>query len=270
MGKLRCKGAVLHYDQTGAGPDIVWVPGGDNIGTDWHYQTTAFDADFRSTTHDPRGVGQTEALVGPPWSIVDMSDDCAQLIEAVCEPPVFVAGLSMGSLIAQQVALDYPQLVRCAVAMGTGARAIGYFREWMEAEVAFRRAGGSITGDLAVSHYGVLMYPPEVLADDALWSKLKKFVAASYAERDPDMLIAQWQACIEFDVYDRLPDCRVPIHVFGFSHDMQAPWPYGKEVAERARDGHFHYFDGLGHLSLVGHRHDEVNARLAEIFREYL
>ena len=81
------------------------------------------------------------------------------------------------------------------------------------------------------------------------------------------MLIAQWDACINFDVYDRLPDCKVPIHAFGFSHDVQAPWPYGKEVADQAQKGQFHYFEGLGHLSLVGHKHQEVNMRLREILQ---
>ncbi len=270
MSRLPLKDVVLHYDQTGEGPDIVWIPGGDNVGSDWGYQVAGFEADFRNTTYDPRGAGETETLVPPPWSIADFAADCARLIEAVCQPPVFLVGLSMGSLITQQVALDRPDLVRCAVAMGTAARATGYLKDWMAAEIAFRRAGGRITGDMAIAHYGVLMYPPEVLADAVLWPKLRDFVAASYADRDDDMLIGQWQACVDFDVYDRLPDCRVPVHVFAFSHDVQAPWPYGKEVAERARDGHFHFFEGLVQLSLVGHKHEVVNSALREVFRAYL
>ena len=267
MAILRCKNAILHYDQTGTGPDIVWIPGGDNVGEDWEYQVQEFKSDFRNTTFDPRGAGLTKSLVSPPWSIEDYAADCAELINAVCNPPVFVVGLSMGSLITLQLAVDYPELVRSGIAMGTAARMTGYLREWMEAEVAFRKAGGLLTKDMAIAHYGVLMYPPEVLADTQLWNKLRKFVAASYGDRDDDMLIAQWNACINFDVYDRLPNCKAPIHVFGFSHDVQAPWPYGKEVADQAQNGQFHYFEGLGHLSLVGHKHQEINIRLREIFR---
>ena len=101
MAVLRCEGAVLHYDQSGEGPDIVWVPGGDNVGSDWAHQVAAFDADFRNTTYDPRGAGETEALAPPPWPISDFAADCAALIESVCEPPVFLVGLSMGSLIVR-------------------------------------------------------------------------------------------------------------------------------------------------------------------------
>jgi len=269
MSTFRGTGATTHYDQTGTGPDIVWSPGGDNVGSDWHWQVDAFP-DFRNTTYDPRGAGETVALRPPPWSIADFAQDCAELIEAVCDPPVFLAGLSMGSLITLQTALDRPDLVRCAIAMGTAARCDGYLADWMTAEVDFRRAGGKLSRDLAVAHYGVLMYPPEVLADAELWPRLRRFVADSYAERDDDMLIGQWQACIDFDVYDKLPECEVPIHVFGFSHDVQAPWPYGKEAAERAKDGTFHYFEGLGHLSLAGHRHEAVNAKLREVISGFL
>ncbi|MFP6740928.1 MAG: alpha/beta hydrolase [Alphaproteobacteria bacterium] len=271
MAMLPCDGVNLHYTQTGAGPDIVWVPGGDNIGSDWHYQTEAFDGAYRNTTHDPRGAGQTQAPP-PPWSISDMAADCARLIEAVCEPPVILVGLSMGALITQQVAIDYPHLLRCAVPMGTGTGFGGgnnYFSNWMVTEVEFRRGGGHLRGDMAVAHYAPFMYPLEALADDDLWPEIRDFVHASYGDRDPDMLVAQWQACIDYNVHDQLPDCQVPMHVFGFSHDLQAPWPGCKQVAERAGNGHFHYFEGLGHLSLVGHRHDEVNAELAKIFAQH-
>jgi pimeloyl-ACP methyl ester carboxylesterase len=123
---------------------------------------------------------------------------------------------------------------------------------------------------MAVAHYGVLMYPPDVLADDALWAKVRPFVAASYGERDGAMLAAQWQACIDFDSLDRLPACRVPIHVIGFSHDVQAPAAHGRKVAEAAADGHFHLLAGLGHLSVAGHRPDLVNATIRAVLERYL
>ena len=81
MPTHRCDGAILNYDQTGQGPDIVWMPGGDNVGTDWRYQTAAFDGEFRCTTHDPRGAGATEALVPPPWSITQLNSGRYALTE---------------------------------------------------------------------------------------------------------------------------------------------------------------------------------------------
>lgn len=270
MPKLDCGAVSLYYEQTGTGPDIVWIPGGDNRGRDWAPQVAAFSDRFRNTTLDPRGVGKTTTSAALPWTIRDYADDCAALIRAVCKPPVFAVGLSMGSFIAQELAISHPLLVRCAVAMGTAGRITGFLREWMESEVAFRRAGGKLTREFAITHYGAFMYPPEVLGDDEKWAAVRPFVADSYGEREGEFLAAQWQACIDFDSLDRLPHCRVPIHVVGFSHDQQAPPAHGRKVAAAAADGHFHLLEGLAHLSVNGHRPDAVNACIRGILERYL
>lgn len=265
MSFLTLADARLWYVQRGAGPDIVWIPGGDNVAEDWDHQVAHFEGGFRNTAFDPRGAGRTVSDREPPWSIADMADDCAALIRAVCQPPVYVIGLSMGSLVTLQMAIDHPELVRGAIAMGTAAKATGFCRDWMISEVEFRRAGGSLTPEFAIHHYGVFMYPSEVLGDEDLWGRLRPFVARSYGERVGEFLAAQWQACIDFDVTEALPQCQVPIHVIGFSQDMQAPPSLGRRAADLAGNGHFHLLEGLGHLSLVGHRPAVVNACIGNI-----
>lgn len=270
MPELAAGDVVLCYEQTGTGPDLVWLAGGDQRGRSWHdYQTPAFP-DFRNTTYDLRGVGETRCLAPPPWPIEAYAADCAALVRAVCEPPVLLAGLSMGSLIAQQVALDYPELVHCAILMGTYARATGYVLEWEAAEVEFRRRGGELPPDFTTAHYGVFMYPSEVLGDDELWAKVRAIVARDYGSRDPDGLAAQWQACVEFDSLERLPGCRVPLHVIAFSQDVQTPPARGKVVADAAPLGEFHLLEGLGHCSCFGHRPEAVNACIRQIAARYV
>jgi pimeloyl-ACP methyl ester carboxylesterase len=268
MPHHKTSGAIIYYEQTGAGPDIVWIPGGDQRGREMRWQVEGFP-DFRNTTHDPRGVGETGIVDEPPWTILDMARDCAELIEAVCEPPVVVAGLSMGSMITQEVAINWPHLVKVAIPMGTEAYASGFSREWMESEIRYRREHGNLPPDFAMTHYGAFMYPSEVLGDEELWNKLKQVTSDAYEHRDGAMLDAQWQACCDFDTRDRLPGCKVPIHVIGFSQDMQAPPQLGREVAELAGDGHFHMLEGLGHLSLCGHKPEVVNAKIREIVAQY-
>lgn len=269
MPSLKLADCDLWYMQRGEGPDIIWIPGGDNVAEDWEDQIEAFARDFRNTAFDPRGAGRTESHRQPPWSIADMARDCADLIRATCKPPVYVVGLSMGSFVTLQVAIDYPELVRCAIPMGTAAKPTGFCRDWMVAEVEFRKAGGRLSPDFAVHHYGAFMYPSEVLGDDALWYRLKPFIKRSYGERESKFLIAQWQACIDFDVEAELQRCEVPIHVIGFSQDMQAPPSLGKRAAEFAPKGKFHLLEGLGHLSLAGHRAAAVNSEIRNIISGY-
>jgi len=270
MPDLLLEDVTLRYDQSGEGPDIVWIAGGDQPGSDWHlFQTPAFDDAFRSTTFDARGAGATESREPPPWPISLLAADCAALIEAVCRPPVFLVGLSMGSLMVQELALERPDLVRCAVAMGTASHASGYQSDWMRAEVEFRRAGGELPRPFATTHYGVYMYPPDVLGDEALWEKLRPLVERDYGSRDGEFLAAQWQACIDFDSRDRLAGCRVPLHVIAFSHDVQTPPPLGAQVAAAVPDGELHLLEGLGHCSCFGHRPDVVNEEIRAIIERY-
>ena len=83
----------LSYLQEGEGPDIVWVPGGDQTGDVYSTQFAAFSPGFRSTSFDPRGVGRTVSKTSPPWPISDHAADCAALIRQVCDPPVILTGL---------------------------------------------------------------------------------------------------------------------------------------------------------------------------------
>ncbi len=154
MAVFELPDASLFYLQEGSGLDIVWVPGGDNVAADWADQFAFFSGRFRNTSFDPRGAGQTVSRRDPPWSIADMAKDCADLNRAVCEPPVVVAGLSMGSLVTLQMALDYPELVRLAIPMGAAQKPTGFCRDWMTAEVEFRRNGGRLPLEFAVHHYG--------------------------------------------------------------------------------------------------------------------
>lgn len=256
---------TLSFVQEGAGPDIVWIPGGDQGGEIFSAQFAAFKADFRNTSFNPRGVEPTVSRVPPPWPIADFAADCAALICQVCDPPVVLTGLSMGALIVQEMALSYPELVRIAIPMGTGARKSGFYHDWEAAEIAFAAAGNSLPADFALAHYAALSYPAEVLGDDALWERCKPFIEMSYGARDPKMLAAQWQACLDYDSLNRLPACAVPMHVIAFSQDLQTPPARGRVVAEAAGNGHFHLLEGLGHCSLFGHKPDVVNACIRAI-----
>jgi pimeloyl-ACP methyl ester carboxylesterase len=266
MPTLAVEEAALFYEQTGSGPDIVWLAAGDHPGANWRrFQTPAFEPGFRNTTYDARGVGATRAHSPPPWPIEAHAHDCAALIEAVCAPPVFLVGLSMGSLIAQQLACERPELVRAALVMGTCARKTGFIREWEEAEIALRASGVTLPPAFATAHYAMQYYPAEVLGDDELWARVKPFMEGSFAEREGAMLAAQWQACLDFDSSDLLPAIQVPIHAVAFSQDVQTPPRRVREVADLAADGTFHLLEGLGHGSAFGHRPDAVNACVREI-----
>jgi 3-oxoadipate enol-lactonase len=269
MATLSLKDAELRFIQDGNGPDIVWIPGGDEVAEAWDQQFAEFRSSFRNTSFDPRGAGKTICHTRPPWTIADYAADCAELVKAKCKPPVIMIGLSMGSLITLQFAIDYPELVRLAIPMGTAAKATGFSRDWMIAEVKFRRAGGQLPPDFAVTHYAAFSYPSEVLGNDELWTKIRDRVGVNYGHRDGELLVAQWQACIDFDVVDQLPTCHVPIEVIGFGEDCQCPAPMGRRVAALAPNANFQLLPGLGHVSCEVHKPEVVNNKIREIISRH-
>ncbi len=263
---IQASGARMRLAQVGSGPDIVWVPGGDSPAEAWHKQMTLFSNNYRSTSYDPRGVGETISD-DAPWSIADFAQDCAELIDAVCNPPVILSGLSMGGLITQQVAIDYPHLVRLAIPMGTAAYIDGFTRDWMEAEVQLRKDGITLPEYFLAPHYAAYALPAKALGDSEIWNSVKPAYTARFSERKPQDLIDQWEACLSFDCRTALKKCPVPMHAVAFSEDVQTPPAMVKQVADLAMHGVFHELPGLGHVSVARHRSHEVNQLLLEIIR---
>jgi pimeloyl-ACP methyl ester carboxylesterase len=263
--------ARLHCVQHGAGPDIVWVSGGGGLAADWHpYQIPFFEREFRCTTFDNRGIGRTECDVPMPWPIESFARDTADVIEALCDPPVALVGLSLGGAIVQQVAIDRPDLLRCCITMGTGARSTGWGWDYQKAEIDWRKEGGRLDGMMAVAHNAMMMYPARVLGDRELWPKLRADLVAWLSTDDNERsLIPQWEASLLFDQMQALPRCTVPMHVIAFTEDVQAPPQDGREVAELAGAAEFHEFEGMGHCSIYGHAQDVLNPFIRDLVLRY-
>ncbi len=272
MPEIECSETTIHYEQFGEGPDIVWVAGGGGLAADWHpYQIPYFEGAFRNTTFDNRGIGRTICEKPMPWPLEAFALDTAELIRAVCDPPVALVGLSLGAAIVQQVTLDNPELLRCAIAMGTGANSVGWGWDYQKAEIDFRKAGGRLDGMMAVTHYAATLYPARVLGDRELWPKLRDDLLSWIDSGENEAsLIPQWEASLLYDQTERLPGCRVPLHVIAFAEDVQAPPQDGKEVADLAPLGEYHLFEGMGHCSIYGHSQDVLNPFIREIVERYL
>lgn len=248
----------------GTGPDIIFIPGGDTPAEGNLHLINELSESFHCITYDPRGIPGTESPEGP-WTMGDFAADCAALIDAACDGPVVVTGLSMGGLITQQVAIDNPDKVRLAIPMGTSAYIDGFTRDWMEAEIRIREEGVELPDYFLAVHYAVYAYPAKALHDPELWSQIKGAYTARFGGRKAQDTIDQWQACLDFDCRPGLPDCPVPFHVISFSEDVQTAPSMCKVVSDLAKDGTFYEIPGLGHVSLMRHRPKVVADQIREI-----
>jgi pimeloyl-ACP methyl ester carboxylesterase len=263
--------ASIYYEQTGTGPDVVWVGGGGTKGHDWQrFQTPHFDGSFRSTVYDNRGIGLTTTEAAMPWRIEDFARDLAELVRGVCPGPVAFVGSSLGSAIVQQLAIEAPEVVKCAIVMGTGAWSTGWGWDYQAAEIEFRNGGGRLDGMMGVTHYASMLYPARALGDRDLWPRLKALLLEWIESGDnEESLVPQWDTSLRFDQRAQLGQVRVPLHVIAFAEDVQAPPQDGEELASLVPTATFHLLDGMGHGSWYGHAHDRLNPYIEAILRRY-
>src|SRR5262245_47997045 len=111
----------IHYADRGKGDPVLFLNGlsGDHLY--WSAQLRAFSRKFRAVAPDNRDVGQTRHP-GQPYGVADLAADAAGLLARLNLPPAHVIGLSMGGMIAQELALLAPERVRSLVLVDTLGR----------------------------------------------------------------------------------------------------------------------------------------------------
>ncbi len=161
---LSVGGVTMRVVVSGRGPNVEFIPGGDQTAEAYAQQFTLLADRFRCVSYDPRGAGET---VSPraPWTMEDYATDCAGVIDAFCGGIAVVAGLSLGGLVTQQVAIDFPDKVQLAIPMGTAAYIDGFTRDWMEAEINLRKAGIELPDYFLAPHYAPFAFPANALHD---------------------------------------------------------------------------------------------------------
>src|SRR5438874_7777734 len=122
MPHTTANGIDLYYEIRGTGPRLLYIGGS---GGDLRRQPTVFDsplaAHFEILAFDQRGLGQTQAP-DAPYSMSDYAEDAAALLATVGWDASFVIGVSFGGMVAQELALRYPdrvtRLVLCCSSSG--------------------------------------------------------------------------------------------------------------------------------------------------------
>ncbi len=118
MSFLHINGIDLYYEITGDGPPLALIHGLGAGTRSWNSQLSHFAANYRVMRFDLRGHGQSAHPPGP-YSIALLADDTAKLLNALGIAPAHIVGLSLGGMVALQLALDAPDLVRSLVVVNS-------------------------------------------------------------------------------------------------------------------------------------------------------
>lgn len=119
MPFLHVNGIRLRYESWGVGETpLVLLHGLGSSADDWFLQLPAFAPIYRCIAVDLRGHGLSEKPAGA-YSMTLFAADVAVLLEGLALGPSHVWGLSLGGMVAQQLAIDYPATVRSLVLLNT-------------------------------------------------------------------------------------------------------------------------------------------------------
>ena len=113
----------LHYETTGEGEPLLFIHGLGSSARDWELQVAFFSPDYRVVTYDVRGHGRSYKPPGP-YSVQLFADDAAELIRSLDNAPAHIVGISMGGMIAFQLAVDAPELVKSLVIVNSAPELI--------------------------------------------------------------------------------------------------------------------------------------------------
>jgi pimeloyl-ACP methyl ester carboxylesterase len=193
----------------------------------WIAQRDAFAAHHRVILFDNRGAGESESPP-PPWTVPDMAADAVGVLDALGIERAHVLGVSMGGMIAQEMAIGWPERVdRLVVAVSFARpdplrRAFLLFRRWA------RLQGVDLVQE------GVANLPwlvsPRVLNDQEELERILGVVSAMPLMA-PDAYSHQIDAILEHDTLSRLPHVRAPTLVVAAAEDVLTPVYLSQEIA---------------------------------------
>jgi 3-oxoadipate enol-lactonase len=242
----------------GGGPWLTFV---HQLGGDlsiWDQLAGYFRDDFTVLRYDVRGHGQT-AVSPQPFSVSDLSDDLAALLDALGAPTTHLVGMSMGGMIAQQFALDHPSRVDTLTIAdstpGTGPEARS---TWDQRAHAARSDGMAALTSSTLSRW---LTPDFQAAHPEAVEPIREVLAQTL----PEGYAMACEALREFDVRSKLGNIRCPTLTVAGRHDSGTPPATTQAIADAIKGAQFELLDAA-HLAPIEQAHRF--AALLETFLE--
>ena len=101
----------IYYNESGIGEPLFFIHGLGSDSTDWKEQTELFSTEFRTVAIDLRGHGRSEKT-GNKYTIDLFTDDVYKLMSELRIDSAHIVGLSLGGMIAFNLAVKYPEIVK--------------------------------------------------------------------------------------------------------------------------------------------------------------
>jgi 3-oxoadipate enol-lactonase len=228
-GIVNANGQELHFDEQGAGDPLVLIMGIGYDSTLWMlHQVPALARRFTVITFDNRDAGRSAAANGS-YTIGDMADDVAGLLDGLEVQRAHVVGLSMGAMIAQEFALRHADRLDHLVLSGPdpapARHAFHPIAVW-----SWVKANDTAGATFAAQQF-TWLFSAAFLRSPAAVQQTVEFLAGNPHPVGADAYARQAAAYLAYDGTDRLAGITAPTLVIVGEQDLLTPPWLAREVA---------------------------------------
>jgi 3-oxoadipate enol-lactonase len=205
----------IHRPQDEESVSVTFLHGLGSCCEDWILQLPSVDVDYAVLTVDLPGHGGS-SMRGVWPRISNFADDVADLVRTLGLGPTHVVGLSLGGLVAQELALDHPDLVRSLVLVNTfpkiHLRTMRGFRAHRRLPILLRGDMDALGGWLARE-----LFPGDEMEEvrELAKTRIKSNARSAY--------VRNLLAVMRFNVSNRLGDIAAPTLVVSGDRDSMVP-----------------------------------------------
>jgi 3-oxoadipate enol-lactonase len=236
------QGTKIYWDEQGAGAPILLIMGLGYPSVMWHRTRPWLSASYRTIALDNRGAGQSDVPPGP-YTIALMASDAAAVLDAAGVPTAHVFGISMGGMVAQEFALQYPERVQSLI-LGCTAAGGPNAQRAEPAAVELLKTAAQMTREQAAEAAIPFIYDPATprhLLDEDIAMRLAW-------PTKPAGYLAQLQAILGWESFSRLPQVTAPTLVIHGKGDRLVPASNGELIAARIPGARLVLLDRASHL----------------------
>lgn len=251
MPTVHVNGINLYHEENGKGEPLLLIMGFTAHSMMWMMQVPTLAQHYRVITFDNRGVGRTDVPAGP-YTIRQMADDAAGLLDHLGIERANVIGWSMGGMIAQELALAYPQRVGRLVLLASAASAREYANAWLTYTAqAYEHVNagsldrrGFIINSMPWIYTSAFLTQPDLVQAALLQAQADPFPATAQG------IFGQAEACrghLFSNALDRLSGITSQTLVLVGAEDILTPATYSREMAERIPGARLQILERGGH-----------------------
>jgi aminoacrylate hydrolase len=122
LARVDIGGLSLNIEERGSGPAFIFIPGLVGLLNAWDYQLAEFSKQYRCIAFDHRGTGNSDKPKSG-YTTEAIARDVIALMDKLDIDKAHIAGTSTGGCVLQNLAIDYPERVRCCIFSNTWAKA---------------------------------------------------------------------------------------------------------------------------------------------------